>query len=396
MPAPQSDTVTFKKFAGIRNTVSPERFGLEDLVSAVNFDIDETGRLKRRNGYSLAAAASGAHSLYANGELALYVQSTSLKRLATDYSATTLRTVTTGKKMSYTTVIGRTYFSNGTDTGVVENGSARTWGLVPPTSIGAAASTPGGLLPAGTYQWTVTYLRGDGQESGALMTGVVVLTEYAGVAFSALPVSSDPDAAYKIIYITPTNSEVLYEAAVVTNATTSTTYMGSGVEFARPLETWLCQQAPAGQCVSYFRGQTLVASGSGLYPSQPYAYELFDLRKYFDFESEITLLAPMENGLFVCTQTHHYWLPGLSPTDWAQQTKAEHGAILGSLVYTEGKNVGEGIPGLAALWLSREGVCVGANDGQFRVLSADRMNANISRASGASIVINDRVISTAE
>lgn len=386
----------FKAFAGIRNTVSPERFGPADLVAAVNVDIDDTGRIARKKGYSLLSA-TGTKWLYANGDLLLGVQGSGLMRLANDLTPlATLRTVTASQRMSYWTVIGRTYFSNGLEVGCVENGVARTWGMVPPSSIGVAASTPGGLLPAGRYQWTLTYLRGDGQESGTRLSGIVTLAEQAGIAWSSLPVSSDPDVAGKIVYLTTVNGDKFYEALILAAADTTATYMGDGVEFTRELETWLCQEAPAGQCVSYFRGQTLVAAGTVLYPSVPYGYELFDLRNYFDFESAITLIAPVEDGLFVCTQTHHYWLPGLSQADWTQQVKTDVGAIPGSLVYTDGQKVGEGIGGMVALWLARSGICIGANGGVFKVLTADRVNANIARSEGASVVIDNRVITTAE
>ena len=390
------EPVEYRGFRGIRNTVSAERFGPEDLEAAVNMDIDDTGRTSRRNGSVSVLATAGAHSLWAEGDLAVFVQGTSFKRLAANYVASTLRTVTSGARMAYTSVIGRLFYSNGIENGVVEDGVSRTWGLVPPTGVGIATATPGGLLAAGRYQWTMTYLRDDLQESGTLIAGVITLADNDGIAFSALPVSSDPGVVAKMIYLTPTNGDTFYEALVLDNADTTATYMNDGTELTRPLDTQFCQNPPAGQCVAYFRGQTLVAKGSVLYASLPYGYELFDLRKNFDFESEITLLAPVEGGLFVCTQTHNIFLQGLTPDDWQQQVKTAVGAIPGTLVYAEGKDIGEGVPGVVALWLSQSGICMGTNDGGFNVLTDERLHTNIARSSGASVVIGGRVISTAE
>jgi hypothetical protein len=388
-----------KGFTGLRNSVSAERFEEGDLEVATNVDIDHTGKLERRLGYTLAAALAGAHSLYASGELALLVSGPNLKRLADDYTTSDLANVTSARAMSYETVIGRTFYSNGVDTGVVEAiGNARTWGLRPPAHLGAAPIVAGGGgLAAGTYQWTLTYVRSDGQESGALFAApFTVATDGAQVTFSELPVPRDPDVIAKRLYLTTTNGEIFYQAAEIHVLSTSLTYANDGGELTVPLETMHLQEAPAGQIVKHFRGHMLVAADGVLYYSQPYAYELFNLREYFNFEARIVLVAPLEDGLFVCTETHHYWLPGLKPDDFAQAKKAQHGAIEGTLVYTEGRNVGEGTDGIVAVWLSREGVCVASNGGGLHVLTHERLNMNVKRARGASVIINDRLITTAE
>ena len=390
------DPVEYRKFAGIRNTVSPERFDIGALEAAVNIDLDDTGRASRRKGYTSALAAAGAHSLHAEGDLCVFVQGTSLKRLASDYTASALRTVTASRRVEYASVLGRLFYSNGAETGVIDGGASRTWGLVPPAHVGQAAAVGGGQLPAGRYQWTVTFVRTDGQESGALITAALDLPTVSGIAFSGLPVSSDPGVVAKIIYLTHANDEVMREALVLDAADTTAAYMNDGTEMAGELRTRYLQNPPAGQCVSYFRGHTIVAVGSVLYPSVPYGYELFDLRRYFDFESPITLIAPVESGVFVCTEAVNYFLPGLTPDDWKQKTATAEGAIPGTLVYVDGEDVGAGTPGRVALWLSRAGVCMGLDDGSFKVANRNRLLTSIVRASGASTVIGGRFVSTAE
>ncbi len=385
----------FKSFAGLRNTVALERFDPSDLVIARNLDIDESGRLFRRDGYTSMLGAVGAHSLSAEGDLATFVQGTSLKRLWPDYSTTVLRSVTADLVVRYQSVIGRTYYSNGVENGVIEGGASRSWGITPPSSAGVATASAG-MLPAGRYQWTMTFVRFDGQESGALVTGAIDLPDNSGISFSNLPVSSDTDIAYKVLYLTPTNGEVFYEALTVLAAATTASYINDGVELTRPLETLHLKEPPAGNVLGYYRGHMLVAVGAFLFYSKPYAYELFDLRDYLNFDGAITLIAPVEDGIYVCTQTHHYWLPGLTPAEWSLNVKAVTGAIPGSLTYVEGRDVGEGRDGRVALWLSQAGTCMGANGGAFAVLNSARLNMNINRNEGATIAFGGRVISAVQ
>ena len=59
------DVVTYVAFNGLRNDVSSERFDIGDLEVADNIDIDKTGRIARRAGYT-SVTAGAAHSLWAD------------------------------------------------------------------------------------------------------------------------------------------------------------------------------------------------------------------------------------------------------------------------------------------------------------------------------------------
>ena len=353
--------VSYRAFAGLRNDVAPERFGPADLAVATNVDLDKTGRLARRQGYT-RVVSTPAHSLWAQAATALFVSGIQLNRLNPDYSATPLATVGAAR-MSYCPLGERTYFSNSTATGVYEGGAVRSWGMAVPAL--PTAAVVGGALPAGAYQYTLTHVRADGQESGAALAGVIVST--GGAIELTLPALLDAAVVSRNVYLSPPDGDVLYLAATLPAAQLSYTVSAADVaQLALPLLTQFLQPAPAGQLVTYYKGYMFVACGTILYMSEPFAPELFDLRNYIDLGETITLLAPLEDrgasgGLFVGTTKSCGVLAGASPDDFQYVAKTEYGAITGALAYADGTLIGDGAVGARPLpiWLTTAGVCIG-------------------------------------
>lgn len=383
----------FKAFAGLRNDVSSERFGPGDLARADNVNLDATGKLSRRAGRTKVLAGD-AHSLWAHGDLCLFASGDALRRLHPDYTSEVLRTgLTAGARISYCAVNGRTYWSNGFETGVIEQGRARSWGLASPTAQGTAHAVIG-HLPAGTYQWAVTYLRDDGQESGTAVAGRIDLaSDNAGIYFDDLPVSADAGVAAKVLYLSECNGAVLYEATTLLPAATTTMVIAPG-NAALPLQTQFLQAPPAGQIVAYYRGRLFVASGNILYYSEPHAFEHFDLRHYLPFDGPITLVAPLEHdqkgGLAVATDTETMWLAGNSPEDFTHTPLAAEGAVPGTLTYVPGTLVGDGKLGADEfpMWLGTAGVCLATLDGQLVNLTRERYRAELT-GTGAALFMPD-------
>ena len=324
-----SDTpVVFKEFAGL-NSGNPERLTPADLVEALNVDVDDTGQISRRTGFA-SVRAGAAHSLWSGGSVALFVSGSTLYRLNADYSSLALCAVTPDLPVSYAEVAGRIYWSNGVETGVYDGGP-RTWGLMVPALPDVAVI--GGSLPAGTYLYSMTYRRGDGQESGAPVAGSIDLTEAGGLRFT-LVASADPSVVGATIYLSQQNGDVLYRA--VDTLGTSVDYTGDLVRLVTPLDTLLLGPAPAGQIVAQYNGRVYVASGSALYASEPFGYELFDLRQYTIIDaSEITIVAPVTDGIFVGTRERVVFLAGQGPESFVMQPKSDCGAIPGTLAYVD-------------------------------------------------------------
>lgn len=376
------DVVTYEAFKGLRSDVTPERFGPEDLAVCDNVDIDRTGRLARRDGYA-SVRTDNAHSLWADEmqEFCLYVTGNRLMRLNADWSATPLAALQgVGKRVSFKRVSDRIYYANEVDTGVIErDASARSWGLPVPALPQPTVTV--GDLPAGTYQYVMTYARADGQESGAPLAGTVMVNDGAGLIFQ-LPVPSDPGVASKYIYLSTPNGEALYLAGSAAAAATRFTYTGNALELNLPLATQFLQAAPAGQLVTYYRGRMYVAVGDVLYPSSSFGYELFDLREYIPLDGRITMLAPLTDketvidrglgsGLFIGTDRSCGVLAGTAPENFQYVPKTDYGAIPGALAYVDGALFGDDSMGARQLpmWLTTQGICIGLPEMAIRNLT---------------------------
>lgn len=390
--------VKYEKFAGLRNTAPAENFALSDLQAGVNMDVDNDEGLMTRTGQTLRTAGAY-HSLWAKDDICLVASGTALKRVralsATTYAMDTLRSdLTAGARLSYWMVNGQVYYCNAHQTGVIKQGVNRTFGLARPPGQPAAVAIAGGL-PAGRYQYAVTFMRNDGQESGTGLAGTIDLGNpltpagpsafAAGIGFTGIPLSSDPTVSSKCIYITATNGEVLYRAMTIAAAATTAQYRNTGYDMRLPLNTQFGSPAPVGHMVAWFRGRMLMAQGSVLWYSLPYRYELFMLHKAFiPFEADINLLAPVEDGVFIGADKT-YFLSGQSPEVFQSRVVAGYSAIPGTLAYEQGDYLGDGVAGRTAYWASPRGHCVGTNGGSFKNITESRYSYRLGQR-GAGIV----------
>jgi hypothetical protein len=390
-----------RAFSGLRNDRPVERFEPGDLSVAQNIDIDNSGAISLRTGYALRSAGAK-HSLWSSDDdaLALYVSGTTLVRLNADMSGTVLMTgLTVGLPMAYWKTLDRVYFTNGKQSGVLDNGAVRSWGLTAPAA--PAVSVTVGTVPAGTYQYTMTYFRNDGQESGAALAGAITVPEGSGLIF-VMPVSSDPTVTLKAVYLSTPNSEVMYQAVVLPNATTSTTYSESTAELNLPLVTQFLAPPPAGQIVRDYRGVMYVASGDALYPSEEYAYEMFDYRRAIPLDGRVTLIEALDDrgggGLFVGTNRTCGALAGKGIADFEYVPKVNYGAIEGTSVRVDGSLFGDDSAGarLLPVWLTAQGACVGLPQMEVRNLTRTRYRIAASgRGAGVFLPTSNRLILTA-
>lgn len=362
------EPIAFTQFTGVRNDAPAERLGPADLAAADNVDLDDTGALRLRQGFSRSIAGADVHSLWSSGTEAYYVDGTTLRRINPDgtSSSTLAAGLTPHLPMSYWEHAGRVYHSNGMENGVIEAGVVRTWGLTPPRAptLGAGA----GSVPAGTYQVVYTYVAADGQESGCGAAATITLAAPGGISV-ALEASRNPRVAQCRLYCTTTDGETLYWAADVPNGTAALTITTGHDQLQSPLATQFCDEPPAGQAVAYFNGRMFVARDNLLYYSQPFALELFKATNHVAFASRITMVAPTLDGLFVSDSQATFWLAGNDPDQFDVRQRHDSAAVEGSLAYAPAGRVTalEGefeVP----VWLTGNGVAVGQPQGLVSVL----------------------------
>jgi hypothetical protein len=387
----------FKQFTGLRSDRPIERFDPTDLSVGQNIDIDNSGAISRRAGYtSVPTVPAGAkHSLWSDdlGTIAMYVSGANLCRVNSDLSATVIMSgLTPNLRMVYRFENDRVYFVNGQQSGVYENGVVRSWGISPPNMFNAAVTS--GQMTAGSYQFTMTYVRNDGQESGAPVASVVTIPDGSGLILT-LPISSDTSVVSKNIYLSTPNgdSHALYLAMNVPNTQISATYTGDTSELNLPLITQFLGGAPLGHLIGHYRGVMYVAVGDTLYPSEEFAYELFDLRKGIPLKGKVTVFAALDDsdsaGVFACTNKNCGILSGKGPSDFQYVPKLNYGAIEGSIVYIDGSLYGDDSAGgrMLPMWLSAEGICVGLPNLTIRNLTRTRHGFYTDTGKGAAIFI---------
>lgn len=380
---------TFSAFAGVNNTLSPERLHSLpsrdnptcDLVVAVNVDIDNSGQVARRVG-TTQKVAGAAHSIWALDNDCLYVQGTTLKRLNADFSSTTLATGLTAElPLVYVPVNGRVYWSNGLQTGVYADGGARSWGIAMPDAPGLQAIS--GTLAAGTYQAVVTLVRGDGQESGAGMASAITLVDGSGLRVS-WDIPLDLAITTVHIYLTEPNGEVLYQATEAPAADGSVE-LTSANRFL-PLDTQWLDAPPPGQDLTLHRGRIIIAAGAFLFGTTALGYEYVDLRDYLAIDgTKIRFVIGVEHGLYVATEKQVFFLAGDRLEDMSLKTVVNAAGVARSAVLADGFAV-TGNQALAgqqvALFATGDGICMGTPDGQVVHLSRDRYRFTAT-ASGA-------------
>ena len=258
---------------------------------------------------------------------------------------------------------------------------------VPVLVAEAVTSLP---LRAGKYQVAVTYLRNDGQESGASRAQTVELAAPGGISLTNIPVSADPTVTHKVIYATSVGGETLFRAGIVANATTDFAIREVRMG-ASPLLTQFCSPPPAGTFIAQWKGWMLVAKDNRLYPSEVYAPELFDVRKSLPFSDKITMVAPVKNGVFIGTNSQVLWMDGDEPGKWVFKVVAEYRVIPGTLDYSDGDMLGEGQASgdPVAFFATKQGLRAGKADGSFIDVNQSRFAYPIQER-GAGVVRRHR------
>lgn len=374
-------TIELRALNGVRNDISPERYSTNDLVEAINVDIDETGKVYRRLSTQLLTAGA-MHSLHSFTNTAIVVNG---QNLCSVTSAGALTTLATGiaDRLGVCEINGDVYWTDTAQTGVIEAGLNHRWGVEPPLQPGVTAGV--GDMLAGTYLVSATYIRADGHESGAAPYAKAVLNAHSSLTVS-VAASADPFVTRKRIYVTAPNGELPYLVAEVTNAT-ATVPITALPNLPLPLRTMNLGPAPAGQLVGYYNGRAYIGSGRFLWYSQPYEFELFDWTSGFiAFDSNVKTFAAVTSGIYIGTENETMYLGGSDPSEFVRAQVAAYGTVLGTEYYVRNDLLfKDGVPGVTPVWMSKTGLCLGMDNGEMQNLTSSKFIVQ-SMAEGASLM----------
>jgi hypothetical protein len=148
----------------------------------------------------------------------------------------------------------------------------------------------------------------------------------------------------------------------------------------------------AGHIVAYFNGRIVVAKGSTVFYSDAMALNSFDLRRnYHQFPGVITMMAPVEDGMYVSDGEKTYFVDGRDFATASLRTLVDYPAIPGTAAKIDSGLAGrEGFSGPAYMWASEQGICIGANNGSFRNLTQKYYRPPSLKSRGAGIFMRNK------
>jgi len=278
------------------------------MRSLDNVDVTDAGTVRTRQGWVQKIGGIAVRSLYGLPDgTALAADYDKLYRLAFDGRELTrtevLSGINPGAKVSYADAPDGVYLSDGFALWRCQGGEVRQASLPHPNFSPDVSASAGGSLPAGLYQVVATYQGADGRESGATQSVQVDVPEH-GMLQVQVP-GSLPDAVAQVnVYVSACNGDVPYFVGAGSQSI-SLPPDGGGQCHTRHL-----RPMPGGQLVRYRNGRVLVALGSTLYVSEPFAHGLYDpVGGYFPFAGAIKVLEPVAGGVYVVADKT-YFMPG--------------------------------------------------------------------------------------
>ncbi len=358
-------TTRVGKFLGLRGNTDAERMTAGDLIEAINVRIDGTGRAARRPGRT-ALSAGATHSLWSEGDAAFGVVSGALVRIAPNLSMAPLVPGMANQAVNYCRLDSRTYWSNGVTAGCID-GANRPWGLPVPQLV--QATRIGGGLPAGRYQYALTALAADGQESGASASNVLELPDSSGVQVMA-PADAAGDV---ILYLSKPGGSTLFKA-VMGAPGTALAYTGAGMDLMSPLLTQFMQPAPPSNAIALHAGRLWLGVADSVLPSAAFSPELFDYRAEIPVEGTVGMLIPVEGaGLVVGTDKAIQFLAGNDPAEMSISTRLNEACIPGAFTSVPGALFGDGsIAKDVTVFATVKGLYAALPDGSIASLTHER------------------------
>lgn len=374
----KSIPVKFGNFAGMDNVHADNELPHGTLRRAINTDVLDSGKLRRRRGSTLLLASANAHSLWSDGQNAHYVQANQMRQFFANGTSAALGAFAAGANpVSYVKVGQHIYAMCKTARCRITNGVISPWGVEVPSSAPVLMATVG-TLPAGTYTACMTYLLADGRESGASRFATITLAVDGGIATTSLPVPLDPAITKKRLYLSSANGETLYmavELAAIDQFVSQGTPPAGSV-----LRTQYKSPPPFGTALTYANGIIYIidaADPTVVWFTDALDYDHVDLRKnYYQFSAPITLIAGVNDGVYFCGDKT-YFIAAAGTAEHSQRERLDFGAIAGSA---------QQIPNTDdVIWMSPHGAVIGHIGGQVELLSKN-MVALADMTNGASMI----------
>lgn len=310
-------TVELTKFAGLNNVLPPDRTPEQYLKEAINVDIDKSGGIHKRPGYKLKISGNF-HSVWGENNNFLAVKDNYLVRINNDFTTYSISPYNYDSRISYSSVdfSSDVYFVSQDMQGHIVGNSLYPFGYIAPQVPILTEVSGTGNLTEGLYQVSLTYVSNIGEESGARKAEQITISDGSHIQVSNIRASSESTITKIRIYCSTPNGQTLYLVGEIPNSDGSFTIGDVHTTGVTPLKSFNMYPAPKGDIIRYFKGRMWIADGNVLWYSSPYSFNWWNLQSdFFSFESEITELMPVENGIWVGTENTLYYLAGKNPEE---------------------------------------------------------------------------------
>jgi hypothetical protein len=167
------------------------------------------------------------------------------------------------------------------------------------------------------------------------------------------------------------------------------------IDYSGPSTTKVFEGPPLGHLLELYNGFMFIAQDNILWHSRPFKYHAFYLHgDYVPFNSRITMMRAVKDGLYVSTESDTYYFNGYQPKEFFQVKVADYPAILGTDVLVDGRKIeGGDIKDRIVVWTSSKGICIGGPEGLFKNLTERRLMYPSANC-GAGICIDNRYVCT--
>lgn len=334
-------SVKLKNFRGLNNRArdtdipqgAPENPGMY-LRNAVNVDFNSDKSVSfPRMGFTQVYSGTQCRSWYEYEHYqgkGLFVEGTYLKRLNSDNTATTLKTVGS-EPMSYCRIENTVYFSNGTVTGKYVDGNLLEWGIdVPPTQPQVSVASSGGMY-AGDYQVAITWLVETTpehyEESGTFGSTRIAIAEGQGVRLTSFP--TPPSYVSKVaVYISDVNSDDLYLHGEYP-ADVQEVFIDSYIGTIRLETQFAVKPKPLLGLVAHY-GRIYWIDGNLVRYTEAQSYDLQRVNSFLPFEEPVTNIVSVPGTLYVTTEKGIFEIMGVDTEQLSKVRRKDYGAVAGA------------------------------------------------------------------
>jgi len=348
------------------------------LRNAVNTKIDSSGVVSRRDGMVKVYDGIECKDGWSCPMGVFFRMGSSVYYLNDENTVVLLFDGVHGDSCAYEYLNNIVYFSDGLITKKIDSSfSVSEWGIERPVTPVVYGTS--GIYGGGIYLCAITFVNGDGLESGASDIVSVSVDDNSGLVIGNIPTTTDPQVSGVRLYLSTANGSVLYQIAEVAVGTVSYAQLMGNYDEGKALETEFVYKPPPGRIIKAFHGQLYIADDQGnVWYTNPLSYDQIHITdNWLQFSSAIDVMEPVIDGVWFAygDQTDFYF--GNSPEEFSPKKIIEYGAVFGTSVKIGNSN--------NVAWYSDRGMVVAAGSGEYNNIQEENV-ATDTATSGATAV----------